>query len=334
VTLLQTSDRVTSPDGPGTRRVTLLSGFLGSGKSTLLRSHLRRSAPYVPEVIVNDFAATQVDGVMPSQPERVETTLTGGCVCCTRREELAAALRDLLDTDADGAARPRDVVIETSGLSDPGPIAFTLANDPVLKHHFILAEVCVTVDALTSLDSLSRHPVAARQLLAADRLFVTKADLVQDEDVDSLVRHLQTLNPSAHFTVTAEGDPLEVIAPVSNCAAQAPTLDPAMPHTQGVSTLELRTERPLDWQAFSVWLSLLLHEHGPSVLRVKGVLDVEGVGPVALNGVQHIVHRPEHLASQASFGTRLVLILQGLEKAAVQRSFNVFLGLNRKGLSS
>lgn len=326
MTVLLSSTEGLDADFSGARRVTVLSGFLGSGKSTLLRAQLRRSTDRLPDVIVNDFAATPVDSVLPSRTEVSETTLTGGCICCTRRGDLADALRSLLDVEP-GSRSSREVVIETSGLSDPGPIAFTLANDPILKHHFVLTEVCVTVDAVIGLGNLERHPVAARQLLAADRLFVTKADLVEPEQVDALVRQLGRLNPSATLMVTAGGKPLRFIP--SSCSANASAQSPtaSVSHTDGVATLELRTDRSLDWQAFSVWLSLLLHQHGPAVLRVKGILDVEGVGPVALNGVQHVVHRPEHLSGQSATGTRLVIIAQGLDMTAVQRSFNVFMGL-------
>lgn len=333
MTLFQTCSLPFAEKPSGPRTVTVLSGFLGSGKSTLLRSHLRQVMPRVPHVIVNDFAGTPVDDVAPEGHEILAVQLTGGCVCCTRRHELAQALRAMLDKGAAGQAG--DVIIETSGLSDPGPIAFTVVNDPVLKHHFVLDQVCVTVDALMGLGDLERHAVATRQLLAADRIFITKADLVDATEVDALVLHLQRLNPSASITVTADGEPQKVVPPVPAHARSVSAEPPSvLSHVEQVSTLELQTQRPLDWQAFSVWLSLLLHEHGPSVLRVKGVLDVEGVGPVALNGVQHVVHRPEHLPAVVHRGTRLVLITQGLDIKVVERSFNVFLGLNGKGLSS
>ena len=94
-----------------------------------------------------------------------------------------------------------------------------------------------------------------------------------------------------------------------------------------IATLELTTGDPLDWQAFAVWLSALLHAHGPEVLRVKGVLDVRGTGPVALNAVQHVVHRPEHLNRPMPPGTRLVLIVRDLDTELLERSFRAFLAI-------
>lgn len=154
--------------------------------------------------------------------------------------------------------------------------------------------------------------------------------------VQTLLGHLKSLNPSATVTVTAAGEPMHVHGPtaLTYVSAAAPERCSVVPHTDDIATLELQSSRSLDWQAFSVWLSLLLHQHGPAVLRVKGILDVEGVGPVALNGVQHVVHRPEHLSERSTSGTRLVVIAQGLDMVTVQRSFNIFLGLNGKELGA
>ena len=312
------------------RGVTLLSGFLGSGKTTLLRRELDRAGDNAPAVILNDFGQTMVDDVLLSVAGQRPVALSGGCACCTRRDDLAQALSGLLDAEQRGfAPRRRHVVIETSGLSDPGPIAFTVANDPVLKHHYVLARVCVTVDALTGLGSIEDHEVAMRQLLAADDVLVTKADLVGPEHIRDLVRRLRELNPSATVSVTACGELMSTEAPSAAGAGLPPAQMPEHPdHTRGISTLELVTDEPLDWQAFSVWLSLLLHRRGPEVLRVKGVLDVRGVGPVALNGVQHVVHRPEHLTGPVPPGTRLVFIVRDIDPELLRRSFHAFLAIN------
>jgi G3E family GTPase len=310
------------------RAVTLLSGFLGSGKTTLLRRELERAGPQAPAVVVNDFGSTRVDDTLLASAGSDPVVLTGGCACCTRRADLAAALVTLLDDEQRCRTPRRDVVIETSGLSDPGPIAFTIANDPVLRHHYVLTRVCVTVDALTGLGSLQRHPVALRQLLAADDLVVTKADLVPAAAVDDVVEHLRTVNPSASVRVSADGRLLRT--------ARLPAGDPARPpmqavpeesHTAGIATVELVTEEPLDWEAFAVWLSLLVHRRGPDVLRVKALLDVRDTGPVALHGVQHVIHRPEHLDRAAFRGSRVVLIVRDLDPELLERSFRTFLGV-------
>lgn len=322
------TSRVTQVPGSTQRDVMLLSGFLGSGKTTFLRAELARAGADAPSLILNDFADTPVDDLLLASDSSQPSVILGGCVCCTRLPALAGALRALLDVEQRHDSNTcRPVIIETSGLADPGPIAFTLANDPVLRHHYALSRVCVTVDALAGLRTLERHEVAVRQLMAADHVLVTKTDLVDPGDVDELVVRLQVLNPTAQVAVTARGDLLRLVPPVSSMHLNPAGLqDRRVCHASDVTTLELVTALPLDWQAFSVWLTALLHAHGPAILRVKGVLDVDQVGAVAINGVQHIVHQPEHLVQPARPGTRLVFILQGIDPGALERSFHRFVG--------
>lgn len=308
--------------------MTVLSGFLGSGKTTVLRRELARAGASAPAVILNDFGATMVDDALLGSGGKAPIVIGGGCACCTRRDNLAQALAELLDAEQRGAATRRDeVVIETSGLSDPGPIAFTIANDPVLKHHYALARICVTVDAGTGVAATEHHEVALRQLLAADDVLITKTDLAEPQDVEELIRWVHELNPSARVGVSAHGEVLRTLPPAvvgdRPVKVQAPDRDGG--HLSGIATLELTIAEPLDWPAFAVWLSLLLHRHGVDVLRVKGVLDVRGAGSVALNGVQHVVHRPEHLQQPMPPGTRLVLIVRDLDTELLRRSFATFL---------
>lgn len=331
--LWPSSPAVTAPAGSGRRGVTLLSGFLGSGKTTLLQAELARTGTEAPAVIVNDYGNVMVDDMLLTRPQnRHPAVLPGGCACCTRLDDLAQLLAGLLDEEQRRATQPSGhVVIEASGLADPGPIAFTLANDPILKHHYVLARVCVTVDAVTGLTSIQHHDVALRQLLAADDILITKADLTAPHEVTSLAGQLQLLNPSAAVTVTARGQRL---SGAGKCATQTSRYVASPPgsdrHVHDVSTLELMTSDSLDWQAFALWLSLLVHEHGPDILRIKGIADVENVGPVAINGVQHIVHSPEHLSGSIPPGTRIVIITQGLDASLVERSFHAFLGIAGK----
>lgn len=316
-----------APTASGARRsVTLLSGFLGSGKTTLLRAALQSAGDGAPAVVVNDFAATQVDDALLAMGGHDPVVLTGGCACCTRLDDLAGVLAGLLDDEQYRREGRRDVVVETSGLSDPGPIAFTIANDPVLRHHYALARVCVTVDALTGINSLHGHPVAFRQALAADELIVTKADLVSPEAVEDVVGELKRINPSASVRITAAGELVRTDVPLVGAAGWSRTSPlPESTHTDRIATLELATDDPIDWEVFAVWLSLLVHRRGPDVLRVKALLDVRDVGTVAVHGVQHVIHRPEHVPGLGLRGCRIVLIVRDIDPTLLERSFHTFL---------
>jgi G3E family GTPase len=306
----------------GRRGITLLSGFLGSGKTTLLRAALDPPASGTkPMVVLNDIAASFADGRFLTDARQDVVVVSGGCVCCTRRDVLVDVLKSDLDHVPAGSPDVRHVIIETSGLSDPGPIAFAVATDPVLRHHYALVHTCVALDVLDGLRMLEQQEVARRQLMAADEVIVTKADLADARVVDAVCARAHTLNPSAAITVTALGRRVRQIPAKTSPAVREPAAD-SRPHLHGIATVEFAADVPLDWQAFSVWLSLLVHRHGAKVLRVKGALEVEGVGHVSINAVRDVVYPPEHLAPSAEPGSRFVCIVQGIAPDVLRRSFS------------
>jgi G3E family GTPase len=309
------------------RPVTVVSGFLGTGKTTLLRHALGAGSPDAVAVIVNEFGAVGLDHDLLRHVGEWRVLVGGGCACCERREDLVRALRELLDLDQRGEIPRLDrVVIETSGLADPAPILFTIATDPLLQHHFTVEGVVVAVDGLNGEMQLDRRPESLKQALVADRLVVTKADVAEPEAVARLEARLRDVNPTAEVVRTGLDAPPgpELLRFDGGRVREVP---PVAGGGHGdVGQLSLRFERPLDWVAFSVWLSMLLHAHGERVLRVKGVLDVEDVGPVSVNGVQHVLHRPEHLDGwpDGERSSRLVLIVSGLDTGLVARSLDTF----------
>ena len=260
--------------------------------------------------------------------------LNNGCVCCSVRDDLVQALSHLLDQDQRGAiVRIDRLIVETTGLADPAPILFTIETDPMLRHHFRVARVVVTIDAINGQRHLDHHGVSLKQVTAADNIVITKTDLAPPETVSTLTAHLRSLNPTAQFTtaVLGEVEPAYILAPKhSRRPATRQTTETAMPsdgqHLDETRSIALTFEQPLDWAAFSVWLSMLLYAHGENVLRVKGLLNVGEMGPVVLNGVQHIIHAPEHLAEWPDTDRRshLVFILQGIEPQQVAQSLQAF----------
>jgi G3E family GTPase len=318
----------------------VVGGFLGSGKTTLLRQMLVGSADTA--VIVNEFGEVGLDHhLLRACEERVEL-LGGGCACCTRREDLARTLRDLLDDRDRGRAELRRVVIETSGLADPAPIVFTVNNDPMLRHHFVVKRLIVTVDGFNGTEQLAVHPEAVKQALVADELVITKVDLVEPEHRESLAARLAALNPAATIRAATHGvieegrlrvTEADSTAGTPEDAGRAEVASPELggEHTGDVRTLRISAHEPVDWLGFAIWLSMLLHARGEEVLRVKGLLELDDGVLVSINGVQHVVHVPEHLPPDAipDSAPGLVFITRGLDPDHLRHSLETFQRLAR-----
>jgi G3E family GTPase len=316
----------------GVRRrleLTVLTGFLGSGKTTLLGRVLRRSGGQGVAVIVNEFAETGLDQELAHGSCAACLLVSGGCACCDRREEMLAALRRLLDEHQRGVLGGlRRVVIETSGLADPAPIAMAIAADPVLRHHFEPSAIVAVVDGLGGLEQLEVHPEVKRQVEFADRVVISKTDLAAEERVAELERVLARLNPAASIMTAQAGARSLFVSgtrsPVAPSRANAPTAV-AHQHTRTVTCLSLTFDEPLDWVAFGVWLSMLLHAHGQELLRVKGIIEASGLGALAINAVRHQIYPPEHLGSRrGNEQARLVFITRDLEPESIARSLRAF----------
>jgi len=295
-------------------------------------------------VLVNEFGEVGLDHHLVQRLDEQTILLGNGCVCCTVRRDLVQALTTLLDRDQRGLIAPlRRVVIETTGLADPAPLVFTVVTDPMLQHHFRIDSVVTTVDAVNGPSHLDRHPVSRKQVALADEIIITKTDLALPDTVAALRERLRRDNPAARMTTAILGDldPQWLLGPQAShptVAHTTATVSPELlqrtpyppgashPHGTEICSLALTFTQPLDWIAFSVWLSMLLHAHGEAVLRVKGLLNVGATGPVVLNGVQHILHDPEHLAAWPGEDQRshLVFILHALDPEAIRTSLQAF----------
>jgi G3E family GTPase len=324
--------------------VTLLTGFLGSGKTTLLRRLLTDPALSDTAVLINEFGEVGLDHQLLERVDERTVLLQSGCLCCTVRGELSDALRDLHSKRARGAVPTfRRVVIESTGLADPFPVLTTLHADPVLKHHFRMATVVTTVDAVNGARTLAAHPESVKQVAVADRILLTKTDLANPAAAASLRRRIRAVNPAVPLLHVADiprlagtllaGDMVQR-DPVSQAwfvDEMRATLPNAARHADGIDAFALVFDRPLDWTAFGIWLTMLLHRHGSAVLRVKGMLNVSGTeAPVAVHGVQHLVHPPVHMQAWPDDDrrSRIVFIVKDLDRAAIKRSLAAFCGLD------
>ncbi len=310
--------------------VHLLTGFLGSGKTTLLRRLLNSPALAHTAVLINEFGEIGLDHELLERIDDDAVLLSSGCLCCTVRGDLADAIKTLHGRRERGVIPPyRRLIIESSGLADPTPILTTIAAEPQLRRHYRVGLVVTTVDAVNGAAQLDLQPESVKQAAVADRLVVTKTDLASADD---LVARLARLNPAApiHYAATLDIDALlddnatrEVASWFRAEAVDAPV------HADDVRAFALTFDVSLDWHAFGLWLSMLLNRHGASVLRIKGILAIEGEdAPVALHAVQQLVHTPRHLPRwpSADRRTRIVFIVKGLDEAAIRRSFAAFVG--------
>jgi G3E family GTPase len=203
----------------------------------------------------------------------------------------------------------------------------------MLRHHFDVERLVVTVDALNGAEELAAHPEARKQVLVADELVVTKIDLVSPEQCRATAATLHALNPAAELRTALHGvldpQPLEPGAAARSTAVEADAPGPSAGragHTDDVASLTLRPEGPVDWLGFAVWLSMLLHARGEDVLRVKGIVELGDGTLVSVNGVQHVVHMPEHLEPGAAADptSNVVFITRGIEIDSLRRSFETF----------
>ena len=331
--------------------VLVLTGFLGSGKTTLLNRLLRHPALGDAAVLVNEFGEVGIDHQLVETVDESTVLLSSGCLCCTIRDDLKQAVLEVHDKRARGIVPPFGrVIVETTGLADPAPVLATFMNDVSLRHHYRLATVVATVDAVNGRAHLDRQEESVKQAAVADRLVLTKTDIADPAEAGVLRRRLARINPSAEILVAGHGavevEPL-LRADVYDPAAkgrevlrwiEAEAARPAARHGHAfnrhdanIHSFCLVHDEPVDWTAFGIWLTLLLHTHGGEVLRVKGLLNVAGADtPVVINGVQHVVHPPVHLDAwpDADRRSRVVFIVRGLERARIAESLAVF---NRLG---
>lgn len=322
--------------------VNLLTGFLGSGKTTLLKRLLADPSLADAAVLINEFGETGLDHHLVERIDENMVLLQSGCVCCTVRGELADAIRDLLSKRDRGIVPPfRRLVIESTGLADPFPVLSTLKADPVLRHHFKAGSVIATVDAVNGMRSLDTYLESNRQAAVADRIVVTKTDLVPD--TGALIGRLRRINPDCAI-IDARDPALSAGALLSDddrsrgsqsqsasgfyCEESLELTDAeGNPHSARFRSFSISVDRPVDWTAFGIWLTMLINRHGEQVLRVKGIINIAGEErPVAIHGVQHLVHPPVHMEAWPSADRRshIVFIVDGLDPGLIKRSFEAF----------
>ena len=327
---------------------TLITGFLGSGKTTLLNGLLSHPGMADTAVIINEFGEIGLDHLLIETAFEDAVLLKSGCICCTVRGDLVDTMTSLAALRKSGEIPPFSrVAIETTGLADPAPILHTIMAEPSLTKLYRLDRVVTTVDAVNALSQLDNHYEAAKQAALADRLVLTKTDLVGDNVRVAVLERLRELNPLAPIAIVVQGkidpDTLFGPAPASEAERQSRLATAAtfgdghdhdhgdhhdeadhLAHHHGISTVSITREAPVPWPKLRAWLVALTSLKGPNLLRIKGIINVEGrAGPVVIHGVQHVFHPPVELAAWPSDDRRsqIVFITRNIKAADLAKSF-------------
>jgi G3E family GTPase len=327
--------------------LSVLTGFLGAGKTTLLNRLLRDPALADTAVIINEFGEIGLDHLLVEQVDDDIVLLSTGCLCCTLRGDLVEALERLTRNLDNGRATFSRVMIETTGLADPAPIIHTTMAHPYLVMRYRLDGVIAVVDAVNGAETLERHPEAVKQAAIADRIVLTKTDLVDEARAPAprtLLLRLRALNPAAPILDAAKGE--AAAARLLDCglydpatktpdvrrwlAAEAYAGDHAAHahdpnrHDAHIRAFCLSTEAAIPASAFEMFLELIRSMHGPKLLRLKGIVKT----PMVVHAVQHLMHPLARLPAwpDGDTSTRMVFIVRDIDPRTIRELFDAFLG--------
>jgi G3E family GTPase len=257
---------------------TVLAGFLGAGKTTLLNNLLKASAAEQVAIIVNEFGKINIDSQLIDATDEAIIELSNGCICCTVRQDLIGAVSRILES----GRRVDRFIIETTGLADPAPVIQSFMLDETLRKNLVLDSIVTVVDAEYVLMQLE-HDEAREQIAFADVILLNKSDRAC-ESVNVLEAHLKALNPLAVVYQTQYG----VIAPElvldirSFDVRNALRIDPALledvthEHSADITSVALSEPVALDGAALNRWLNGLVQAQGQDLLRIKGIVHLQG----------------------------------------------------------
>jgi G3E family GTPase len=333
--------------------VTLLTGFLGSGKTTLLNKLLHDPAMKDTAVIINELGDAGLDQIFANSnlAENIENEhigdntvlLSSGCLCCTLKNELADTMRDLFFKRALQAIPEfKRLIIETTGMADPGPILGNLMNEPVIESTYRLDAVVVTIDAAYGLQQITDNIEALKQVAVADVLLITKTDLAPVEQINELKEKLITINPGAtqHRVLNGELDPQFVIdvglfdvatkqaepqrwlrAPLKTATPKG-TL-PQKAHDDEIVSFTVFMPKPLNWRDLKPVILNLCQTHGKNLLRLKGIIHAEDQpAPLAIHAVHFTPYPPTLLEGwdEDEPISRIVIIGKGLDELTIRKT--------------
>ncbi len=333
--------------------VTLLTGFLGSGKTTLLNKLLQHPSMKDTAIIINELGDAGLDQIFANSnlAQNIENEhiadntvlLSSGCLCCTLKNELADTMRDLFFKRALQAIPEfKRLVIETTGMADPGPILANLMNEPVIESTYRLDAVVVTIDSVYGLQQIENNEEALKQAAVADVLVLTKTDLANEAQMSALKEKLISINPGAtqHKIAYGELDPAFVIdvglfdvatkQPEPQRWLRAPykpklpkgTL-PSKAHDDDIVSFTVTMPSQLKWSQLKPHLLKFCQTYGKNLLRLKGIIHAEDQSaPLAIHAVHFTPYPPTLLEgwSEEEPVSRIVIIGKGLDELEIRKA--------------
>jgi len=264
--------------------VTILTGFLGAGKTTLLNRILKEDHGNKIAVIENEFGEVGVDSEIIEKSDEQIVEMNNGCICCTVRGDLIKILGSLKDKRSSGALKFDRVIIETTGMADPGPVAQTFFTDEDIGAYYLLDSILTVVDAKHAPKQLDEFREAQEQVGFADRILLSKTDLTQEAENQALIKRLKKMNPRAQVKKVHFGDtPIDEILDIRGFNLNAILeLDPEFladthhEHTDEVESFVFRSDKAFNGDKLEKFLSGMIQVYGPDLLRYKGVLWMKG----------------------------------------------------------
>jgi G3E family GTPase len=345
--------------------VSVITGFLGAGKTTLLNFLLKDPFLATTAVIINEFGEIGIDHLLVEKADEGIVEMSSGCLCCTIRGDLIDTIHHLLARRDAGTLKAFDrIVIETTGLADPAPVLHTLMSEPLLLARCRLESVITVVDAFNGAATLDQHAEAVKQVAVADRIVLTKVDLLEgregEDKLFAIIGRLRKLNPGTRLLTTHRNeataerlfnaglyDPSRKTMDVRNWL-QAEAFDRRTPgrrhshahdhdhahnhdvsrHDDHIRSFSFTDGNPISAAGLEMFLDLLRSFHGANMLRMKGIVKVadDPSRPVILHGVQHVFHPPVRLPQwpDGDQRTKLVFIVKDIEKRLIEELFSAF----------
>jgi G3E family GTPase len=308
--------------------VTVLTGFLGAGKTTLLNRILTENHGRKYAVVINEFGELGVDNDLVVDADEEVFEMNNGCICCTVRGDLIRILGALMKRSRkfDG------IIVETTGLANPAPVAQTFFVDEGVKAKTRLDAIVTVVDAKNLPARLADSEEAAAQIAFADVIVLNKLDLVTPAEVDAVEGQIRAINPMVRIIRATRSDvPVtEILDQRAFALDRILAFDPGFleeeghSHTEGVNSMSFEVKRPIDMQKFQQWMGTLLQEQGANLLRTKGILAVA-------NDDRRFAFQAVHMMADGDFigpwqadaarHSRLVFIGRDLNRPQLRRGF-------------